>query len=67
MEEEIAKEPQDCSLREGNGLSDMSPTNYFTSVSVFESFISAECNFASSGKQFWELKIGLEYMRHAVT
>lgn len=50
MEKGIADEPKDCSLREGNELCDMPPTNYFTSFTVFECFLSTECNFVSSGE-----------------
>lgn len=50
MEKGIADEPKDCSLREGNELFDMPPIYYFTSFTVFECFLSTECNFASSGE-----------------
>lgn len=54
--EEITDEAKDCSLREGNELSDMPPTNGFTSLRVFECFLSAVSNFVSSGESVLGVK-----------
>lgn len=56
MEEEIADEDKDCSLGEGNELSDMPPVNEFTSFGGLGLYCLLSVIWLAVGKLCWRVK-----------